>query len=61
MFCFCVYFGRPNGKVIFVGLSDNAEEAKKIKVGAKITVKHLGENVYGTLQYPKFFRERLDV
>ena len=44
-----------------MGISENYEEAKKIEVGAKITVKHSGENVYGTLQYPKFFRERLDV
>jgi hypothetical protein len=44
-----------------VGLSDNYEEAKRVKEGAVITVKHLGTNVYGTLQFPKFHRERTDV
>ena len=42
-------------------IKENYQEAKNIKVGAVITVKHMGTNVYGTLQYPKFFRERLDV
>jgi DNA ligase-1 len=54
-------FGRVNGKPLFVGLSDNYQEAKKVKQGAVITVKHLGSNVYGTLQFPKFFRERTDI
>ena len=52
---------RINGKSIFVGLSNNYEEAKKLKKGSVITVKHSGTNVYGTLQYPKFYRERTDV
>jgi hypothetical protein len=47
--------------MFFVGLSDNYEEAKRVKAGAVITVKHSGKNVYGTLQYPKFYRERTDV
>jgi hypothetical protein len=46
---------------LFIGVSDNYEEAKKVKEGSVITVKHLGTNVYGTLQYPKFYRERTDV
>jgi uncharacterized protein (DUF427 family) len=46
---------------LFVGLSGNYEEVKKVKEGAVITVKHQGTNVYGTLQYPKFYRERTDV
>jgi hypothetical protein len=50
-----------NGKDVFVGLSDNYEEAKKVKEGSVITVKYLGANVYGTLQYPKFYRARNDV
>jgi DNA ligase-1 len=51
-----------NGKTLFVGLvGSNNEDAKKIKEGTVITVKHLGSNVYGTLQYPKFYRERTDV
>jgi hypothetical protein len=50
-----------NGKGVFVGLGGNEEEAKKVKEGAVITVKHLGTNSYGTLQYPKFYRERTDV
>ena len=50
-----------NGKELFVGLSDNYEEAKKVKSGTVITVKHQGTNIYGTLQYPKFYRERTDV
>jgi hypothetical protein len=52
---------RMNGKNLFVGLSDNYPEAKKVKPGSVITVKHLGSNIYGTLQYPKFYRERTDV
>jgi hypothetical protein len=36
-------------------------EAKKVKEGSVITVKHSGTNVYGTLQYPKYYRERADV
>jgi hypothetical protein len=54
-------FYRINGKHLYVGLSDNYEEAKRVKAGAVITVKHLGTNIYGTLQYPKFFRQRDDV
>ena len=50
-----------NGKHLFVGLSNNAEEAKKVKAGDVVTVKYLGVNVHGTLQYPKFYRERTDV
>ena len=50
-----------NGKKLFVGMNDNLSEAKKVKQGAVITVKHSGANVYGTLQYPKFYRERNDV
>jgi hypothetical protein len=43
--------------VAIVGQKDTI----KIKEGAIITVKHSGSNVYGTLQFPKFYRERLDV
>jgi hypothetical protein len=50
-----------DGKSLFVGLTGNYEEAKKVKEGSVITVKHLGTNVHGTLQYPKFYRERIDV
>jgi hypothetical protein len=50
-----------NGKSLFIGFPENNEEAKKIKEGSVITVKHLGTNVYGTLQYPQFYRERTDV
>ena len=50
-----------NGKDIFVGILENYEEAKKIKVGSVITVKHSGINAYGKLLFPKFFRERTDV
>ena len=32
-----------------------------MKEGTVITVKHQGSNIYGTLQYPKFYRERKDV
>ena len=42
-------------------LSENTEEAKQVKEGAVITVKHGGTNVHGTLQYPQFWRERLDL
>jgi hypothetical protein len=52
---------RINGRNLFVGLSDNFPEAKKVKDGSIITVKHQGTNVYGTLQFPKFYRERTDV
>jgi hypothetical protein len=44
-----------------VSVTDNYDEAKRIKEGAIITVKHSGTNVHGTLQYPKFYRERTDV
>ena len=54
-------FTRLNGKPIIVGVSEKDEEAKKLKEGAVITVKYLGANIYGTLQYPKFYRERTDV
>ena len=52
---------RLNGKTLFVKIVDNAEEAKQIKEGAVITVKHSGMNTYGTLLFPQFYRERLDV
>jgi hypothetical protein len=52
---------RINGKTLFVGFGNNYEEAKKVKEGAVITVKHMGTNAYGTLQFPKFYRERIDV
>jgi hypothetical protein len=52
---------RLNGKILFVGIADNISEAKHVNKGAVITVKHQGMNVYGTLQYPKFYRERTDV
>jgi hypothetical protein len=37
------------------------KEAKGVKEGSVITVKHTGTNVHGTLLYPQFFRERIDV
>ncbi len=40
---------------------ENLEAAKNIKSGSVITVKHSGVNVHGTLLYPQFYRERLDV
>ena len=52
---------RMDGKAVFVGLDDNYEEANKVKEGSVITVKHQGKNVYGMLQYPKFYHERTDV
>jgi hypothetical protein len=52
---------RINGKEIFVKLNETTEEAKRLKKGAVITVKHSGTNVYGTLQYPQYYRERVDV
>jgi hypothetical protein len=63
IFSFFSYFNswRMNGKILYVGLSENYEEAKKVIEGSVITVKHQGVNVYGTLQYPKFYRERIDV
>ena len=54
-------FNRQNGKSLFVNIHDNYQEAKGVKVGSVITVKHMGVNIYGTLQYPKFFRLRSDV
>ena len=44
-----------------VSLKEFNEQAKKIKEGAVISVKYQGRNVYGTLQYPQFYRERNDV
>jgi hypothetical protein len=46
---------------LIVGFVDNYEQAKQVKEGSVVTVKHAGANVYGTLQYPKFYRERTDV
>ena len=40
---------------------ENLEAAKKITSGTVITVKHSGVNVHGTLLFPQFYRERLDV
>lgn len=57
MFCL---FSRLNGKIIFVKL-ESGEQAKHIEKGAVITVKHSGVNVYGTLLFPQYYRERLDV
>ena len=54
-------FSRTNGKSLFVGYSGNQNQGKKIKSGSVITVQHQGTNVYGTLQYPKFYRERTDL
>ena len=45
---------------MFVKTSDN-EQAKKIKERSVITVKHSGMNIHGTLLYPQFYRERLDL
>jgi hypothetical protein len=50
-----------NGKTLFVSLNVDSEEAKSVKEGAVITVKYIGVNAYGTLQFPQFYRERLDV
>ena len=44
-----------------MNINENYKEAKKIKKDDVVTVKYLGLNVHGTLQYPKFFRERTDV
>ena len=46
---------------MFVKIAENAEEAKLVKKGAVITVRHSGVNVHGTPLYPQFYRERLDV
>ena len=46
---------------MYVNITEHAEEAKTVKPGDVITVKHLGMNIYGTLQFPQFYRERLDV
>ena len=52
---------RANGKTLFVKLVESTEEAKQVKEGSVITVKHMGTNVHGTMQFPQFYRERLDV
>lgn len=44
-----------------IGIGENSEEARKVQAGAVITVKYQGTNIYGTLQFPKFYRERNDV
>jgi hypothetical protein len=46
---------------LFVGINENYEEAKRVKEGSVITIKHLGTNVHGKLQFPKFYRERTDI
>ena len=62
-FIFLAHFSRINGKSLFVPikLQEFTENVKKMKPGAVITVKHGGVNVYGTLQFPQFYRERTDV
>ena len=56
------FFFRINGKTVFVNITNHSlEDAKKIKEEAVITVKHSGMNVYGTLLFPQFYRERKDV
>lgn len=35
--------------------------AKKVKKGSVITVKYFGVNAYENLQFPQFYRERVDV
>jgi hypothetical protein len=50
-----------NGKNLFVNVTENSEDAKKVKAGAVITVKYTGTNMHGTLMYPQFYRERTDV
>ena len=54
---------RINGKNLFVNIlpRDQSLELKKMGPGSVITVKHLGTNIYGTLQYPQFYRQRNDV
>jgi hypothetical protein len=52
---------RTNGRNLFVKITENYQEAKGIPEESVITVKHLGVNVYGTLQFPKFYRERKDL
>ena len=48
-----------NGKPLFVNITNEMQDqAKQVKVGSLITVKHLGQNVHGTLQFPQFYRER---
>ena len=44
-----------------MNIPNESEEAKRVKEGSIITVKYQGVNVYGTLQYPKFYRERTDI
>ena len=44
-----------------MGITENQEEAQKVKEGTVVTVKYMGTNTYGTLLYPKFFRVRTDV
>jgi hypothetical protein len=53
-------FIRMNGEKLFIGLNEG-DDAKNVKVGSVISVTHNGTNVYGKLQYPKFYRERTDV
>ena len=60
-FCIILIGKRINGKELFVKLTDKYEDAKNVKVGSIITVKHQGMNVHGTLLYPMFYRERIDV
>jgi DNA ligase-1 len=52
---------QTNDKKVFVSIYDNYEEAKKLKEGAIITIKHSGVNAYGLSLQPKFYRERTDV
>ena len=50
-----------HGTSVFVKIIENSEDAKLVKPGDIITVKHSGVNVHGSLQYPQFYRRRLDI
>jgi hypothetical protein len=58
--CFTAFLliSRANGKQLHIPSSN---DAKGVKVGSVITIKHSGANMYGSLLYPKFYRLRTDV
>jgi hypothetical protein len=51
---------RMNGDNVFVGITENLQEAKKLKRGDIVTVKYSGVNIYDKLMQPTFYRLRED-
>ena len=59
-----ITINRLNGKEVIVTWNDRADQythERELTKGSVITVKYFGENNYGTLLQPKFYRIRSEV